>query len=81
EVMMKDPSLVYPEVRKLIRFPGGHNEAFPDTSKQMFREIYDFIATGATGRPLFPTFEDGLRELTLCERILKSKDTGAWVRV
>jgi predicted dehydrogenase len=81
EVMMKDPSLVYPEVRKLISFPGGHNEAFPDTSKQMFREIYDFIATGATGRPLFPTFEDGLRELTLCERILKSKDTGAWVRV
>jgi predicted dehydrogenase len=39
EVMMKDPSLVYPEVRKLISFPGGHNEAFPDTSKQMFREI------------------------------------------
>ena len=39
EVMMKDPSLVYPEVRSLISFPGGHNEAFPDTSKQMFHEI------------------------------------------
>jgi predicted dehydrogenase len=81
EVMMKDPSLVYPEVRSLISFPGGHNEAFPDISKQMFREVYEYIATGAKGRPPFPTFEDGLRELTLCERILTSKDRGAWVRV
>jgi len=81
EVMMKDPSLVYPEVRSLISFPGGHNEAFPDTSKQMFREVYDYIASGAKGSPPFPTFEDGLRELTLCERILTSKDRGAWVRV
>jgi len=81
EVMMKDPSLVYPEVRSLISFPGGHNEAFPDTSKQMFREVYDFIGSGARGRPSFPTFKDGLRELTLCEKILASKDRGAWVRV
>ena len=81
EVMMKDPSLVYPEVRSLISFPGGHNEAFPDTSKQMFREVYDFIGSGAKGRPSFPTFADGLRELTLCEKILASKDSGAWVRV
>jgi predicted dehydrogenase len=81
EVMMKDPSLVYPEVRSLIGFPGGHNEAFPDTSKQMFREVYDFIASGAKGTPSFPTFQDGLRELTLCEKILISKDRGAWVRV
>jgi predicted dehydrogenase len=81
EVMMKDPSLMYPEARALVSFPGGHNEAFPDTSKQMFREVYDFIGSGARGRPSFPTFQDGLRELTLCERILASKDRGAWVRV
>ncbi len=81
EVLMKDPSLVYPEVRSLISFPGGHNEAFPDTSKQLFREVYDFLAAGAKGRPTFPTFADGLRELILCEKALASKDTGAWVRV
>jgi predicted dehydrogenase len=81
EVLMKDPSLVYPEVRSLISFPGGHNEAFPDTSKQLFRELYDYIAAGAKGRPSFPTFVDGLRELTLCERILQSNEKAAWVRV
>ena len=81
EIMMKDPSLVYPEVRSIISFPGGHNEAFPDTSRQMFREIYDYIAAGGKGQPPFPTFADGLRELTLCERILESRDKGTWVRV
>ena len=81
EVIMKDPSLVYPEARSLISFPGGHNEGFPDTSKQMFKEVYEHIASGAQGTPTFPTFEDGLRELVLCEKILDSKDAGAWVRV
>jgi len=80
EIMMKDPSLVYPEVRSIISFPGGHNEAFPDTSRQMFREIYDYIGSGEKGQPSFPTFADGLRELTLCERILESRDKGGWVR-
>ena len=81
EVLMKDPSLVYPEARSLISFPGGHNEGFPDTSKQMFRELYAHVAGGAAGAPTFPTFKDGLRELVLCDRILQSKDRGAWVRV
>jgi predicted dehydrogenase len=80
EIMMKDPSLVYPEVRSIITFPGGHNEAFPDTSRQMFREIYDYIGSGEKGQPSFPTFADGLRELTLCERILESRDKCGWVR-
>jgi predicted dehydrogenase len=81
EVLMKDPSLVFSEVRSLIGFPGGHNEGFPDTSKQMFRELYEHIASGSKGKPTFPTFEDGLRELVLCEKILDSKDRSAWVRI
>jgi len=81
EELMKDPSLVDPEVRSLIDFPGGHNEAFPDTSKQLFREVYQHIASGQQGPPPFPTFADGLRELLLCEAILESKDKGTWVKV
>jgi predicted dehydrogenase len=81
ELMMKDPSLVHPEARPLIGFPGGHNEGFPDTSKQLFREVYEAVAGAARGAPPYPTFADGLRELALCDAILESKDTGAWVRV
>ncbi len=82
EQLIKDPSLAYPEARPLMAFPGGHPEGFPDTSRQLFREVYERIAGGgAAGAPPYPTFMDGLRELVLVERILQSNETRAWVRV
>lgn len=81
-VLMRDPSLFYPEAAQLISFPGGHNEGFPDTSKQMFKEVYAAIREGKQPEnPQFPTFADGLRELVLCERILESNKNEAWVTV
>jgi len=82
EEMMKDPSLVYPEVREIINYPGGHNEAFPDTSKQLFKEVYRDIKNNKISEKIeYPTFRDGLRELALCEAILESNKTEKWVRV
>lgn len=82
EEMLKDPSLVYPEVRNLISFPGGHNEGFPDTSKQLFKEFYAYIAAGdMETTPSFPTFKAGLRELVLCEKIMESNEQRKWVSV
>jgi predicted dehydrogenase len=82
EELMRDPSLVYPEVRDIISFPGGHNEGFPDTSKQMFKEIYAYISAGdMKAVPKFPTFKDGLRELVLCEKILESNKSQKWIKV
>jgi len=80
--LMKDPSLFYPEAANIISFPGGHNEGFPDTSKQMFKEVYQSIKEGKMpDAPLFPTFADGLRELLICERIVESHKKQAWVKV
>ncbi|GAB3255275.1 Gfo/Idh/MocA family oxidoreductase [Larkinella harenae] len=82
ENLMRDPSLMYSEARSVISFPGGHNEGFPDTSKQMFREVYDAIAAGKQPEnPTYPTFADGYRELLICERILESNRNQAWVEV
>ncbi len=80
--LMKDPSLFTPEAAKLIGFPGGHNEGFPDTSKQMFKEVYAAIREGKQPeKPSFPTFEDGYRELLICERIIESHKKQAWVKI
>lgn len=81
QVLMRDPSLFDRESAALISFPGGHNEGFPDTSKQMFKEVYEQIRTGNMENTKFPTFEDGLRELLLCDRILESNEKQAWVKV
>jgi predicted dehydrogenase len=82
ENLMKDPSLFYREAGSLISFPGGHNEGFPDTSKQLFKEVYAAIAEGKQPEnPSFPTFADGLRELLICERIIESHRKQAWVKI
>jgi predicted dehydrogenase len=79
--MMRDPSLFDEAARSLISFPGGHNEGFPDTSKQLFKEVYAAIASNNLSNPTYPTFRDGLRELVLCERIIESNKKQAWVKV
>lgn len=81
-LLMRDPALFDEEAASLVAFPGGHNEGFPDTSKQLFKEVYQAIREGSQPKePSFPTFHDGLRELILCERIIESHKTEKWVRV
>lgn len=81
ESLIRDPALVYPEGQSVISFPGGHNEGFPDTSKQMFKEVYAAVEAGKHQTNVYPTFADGLRELVLCERIIESSKKNAWVKV
>jgi len=81
EVMMRDPSLVYPECRGLIDYPGGHNEGFPDTFKQLLKEVYAHVSGEKSGDVSYPTFKDGLRELILCENIIESNKNRTWVKV
>jgi predicted dehydrogenase len=82
EVLLRDPALLRAEVRFYADYPGGHNEGFPDTFKQLFRAVYDYIDAGHWTAPRpFPTLEDGHREIVLCEAILRSQREGGWVRL
>ncbi|HEX7975593.1 MAG TPA: Gfo/Idh/MocA family oxidoreductase [Anaerolineales bacterium] len=82
ELLMKDPSLLAPEARLIASYPGGHNEGFPDTFKQLSNKVYDYIRKGDfTATPDFPTFADGHYEMQLCEAIERSAKEGRWVPV
>lgn len=82
QILMKDPSLLSPEARAVASYPGGHNEGFPDTFKQLLAKVYNYILAGDTNRPPdFPTFADGHYELQLCEAIGRSAREKAWVEV
>lgn len=85
EILLRDPSLVSEEARGIVSYPGGHNEGFPDTSKQLFKEVYELILTGKRqGKEpnyKFPTFYHGYREAMLCDAIIESAKTRAWVKV
>jgi predicted dehydrogenase len=82
ESLMKDPSLLHPQASALVSFPGGHNEGFPDTSKQMFKEVYAAVLEGKQPEnPSYPSFASGLRELIIGERIIESHKNQAWVKI
>jgi predicted dehydrogenase len=81
-LLLRDPSLLDPTAARFSSYPGGHVEGYPDTFKQLYRAVYDDIAAGRrSAEPLYATFEDGHRELQLCEAILDSHRRGAWTFV
>jgi predicted dehydrogenase len=80
QLLMRDPALLHPKVRPLAFYPGGHNEGYPDTFKQLFDAIYRYVDLGdMKSPPPFPTFADGHREALLCDAILASHNQGGWV--
>ncbi|MGE0758639.1 MAG: gfo/Idh/MocA family oxidoreductase, partial [Pirellulaceae bacterium] len=82
ETLIRDPALLSSRGAAISNYPGGHNEGFPDTFKQLFRSFYGYVAAGdfSAARP-FPTFADGHREILLCEAILQSHHDRGWVDV
>lgn len=84
EEIIKDPGLLDEAARPFAGFPGGHAEGFPDTSKQLFQMVYEYIGREGHLRgetPGFPTFADGLREIRICDAVLESGRTGSWVDI
>jgi len=82
EVLVKDPGLSSDFARPYIDYPGGHHEGFPDTFKQCFRSFYDAILGRSSGQKfIYPTFEEGHHEVSLCEAILASHRSSRWVEL
>jgi predicted dehydrogenase len=82
EHFLRDPGLLADEARQYTSYPGGHNEGFPDTFKQLYRAVYGYIeaANFQAPRP-YPTFEDGHYEVALCDAILQSHLERRWVNL
>ena len=82
ELLTRDPALMHPRAAETTSYPGGHNEGFADTFKQLFVDFYRCIDEGTFKEmPTFPTFADGHREILLCEAILASANGQGWKMV
>ncbi|MGN6545358.1 MAG: Gfo/Idh/MocA family protein [Aureliella sp.] len=82
EVLLRDPALLSHRARRFTGYPGGHNEGFSDSHKQLYRDFYAYIAAGDfSATPTFPTFADGHREIQLCDAIARSHREQGWVTV
>jgi predicted dehydrogenase len=83
ESLLRDPGLLSKSASAHAQYPGGHNEGFPDTFKQLFRSFYAAIEDESglqeLGLASYPSFADGHREILLCEAILQSFREQRWV--
>jgi predicted dehydrogenase len=78
ERLIRDPALLSQGVRSYANYPGGHNEGFPDTFKQCFRAFYRTV-TDPGCAVAYPTFQEGHREIFICEAIMRSHRQQRWV--
>jgi len=82
EVLAKDPSLLHQAAREYAHYPGGHSEGYPDGPKNLFRNVYRAVETGVMpDDPDWSTFEDGHKEVAICEAVLASHKAQRWVEV
>jgi predicted dehydrogenase len=82
EILQRDPSLASPEAARVIGYPGGHVEGYPDTFRALFAEVYaDVTNGGPADRPTYPTFADGHDALLVTEAVARSSEEQRWVRV
>ena len=82
EVLTKDPSLLHEAAREYAHYPGGHPEAYPDGPKNLFRNVYRAVENGQMPtEPDWSTFEDGHKEVAICEAVLNSNKDQKWVDV
>jgi predicted dehydrogenase len=79
-LIVKDPSLLYPQAAAYADLPGGHSEGYDDTHKQVFKRFYAKVAD-ASAPVEYPTFEDGLLGMQLLEKVLESAKKRGWVTV
>lgn len=76
EYLTKDASLLCKRAAGLVSYPSGHMEGFPDALKHAFSQFYQSLEGKVDY--FYAGFEDGLREMKLCDAIYKSAKTGEW---
>jgi predicted dehydrogenase len=82
EVLSRDPTLYAPEAARLIAYPGGHIEGFPDTFRALFSQVYDDVVNGGpAASPTYPTFADGHDVMAVTDAIAESNREQRWVSV
>src|SRR5207302_9242076 len=82
--LVRDPSLLGPEAAPLARYPGGHQEGWPDALRNLFADFYAAVSARrgrAEHRPTFASFEEAHRVTLVIEAIAESHRTRSWVAV
>jgi predicted dehydrogenase len=82
ETLSRDPGLYAPEAGRIIGYPAGHVEGFPDTFRALFSQVYADVLDGdPADKPSYPTFADGHDVVLVTDAIARSHQTQRWIAV
>lgn len=82
EILQRDPTLLADSASRLVGYPAGHVEGYPDTFRALFQEVYRDIANGGpAAEPNYPTFVDGHDVVCVTEAVVASHMRQSWVKV
>ena len=79
---IKNPGIMAPGAAKYAGAPCGLGEGYLDTFKNIFGDLYGFIASGKKmdiQKADFPTFLTGHEELLIVDAVLESSRKNSWV--
>jgi len=79
EFIQKDASLLKGGADSVASYPGGHIEGFPDAFKQTFKKVYESISNPSVKE--YATFEDGLNQTILAEKLFESSNKKTWIKI
>lgn len=82
EVLYRDPAMSAEEAARIMAYPGGHVEGFPDTFRGLFGQVYEDVSRGAPSpAPRYPTFDDGHDAVLVTEAVARSDESQQWTDV
>ena len=80
----RDPSLLADEAAALARFPGGHQEGWPDALRNLFADFYESVAARHRGEDrhhLFASFEEAHHVTRVVEAVARSHREERWIEI
>jgi predicted dehydrogenase len=84
ELLLGDPSLVHPQAKPFLHYPGGHNEGWADSVRNTMQAFYRAVLDrkdSLSSNPDFATFADGYHCVRVTEAIMRSSTTESWVDI
>jgi predicted dehydrogenase len=84
QTFFESPLLQTEETRKYAKLPSGHPMGYMDATLNLFSDFYAAVCAKREGRTITnssPDFAAGHAEMRVLEAAIKSRDTGAWIKV
>lgn len=81
ETYLRDPSQMKQQALDYVHYPGGHEEGWTDSLKNMMFNFYDAVLHEKKLTHSVASIQDGYQTMLIIDAILKSVQTKTWEKV